>query len=372
MSAEEGAVTATDNDAAKSEWSVPALGQGFSPTMQSASSGTAPEQSAEGAREVDVDPKTGRRRFWNFGKKKDDEKAKKRRDAEQAQPGGSTVPISPIRSTKMVPASPKPQFASHPYGSPSSPGRMPQSASPHIPSPASSQIFERNVQDEIPLAVAASPAIPGHVATENHIPPVLDASTEAITDGHLDPDHVEIVMHAAHQPAAVTVTGSEPVAAAAPEESPPRIEPEEPVPAHGALDANDVRRLSFISFADVVQADKAADHSAMSDSGVGTFSGTSSVAQLALHNRSPSPIRSPFASQALSGTSPTSEPGSFKGLEGAHAQANQSGSPPGAALTVETMRQALRKTESGDLSGARSNPVSAVPGDEASMEHSLK
>ena len=216
------------------------------------------------------------------------------------------------------------------------------------------------------MVVAASPAIPGHVATENHIPPVLDASTEAITDDHLDPDHVEIVMHAAHQPAAMTVAGSEQVASTMPEEPFARSEPEDPISAYGNLDTNDVRRLSFISFADVMHADKAADHGSMSDSGTGTFPGSPSVAQ---QNRSPSPIRSPLSNQAMSGTSPTSDPGSFKGFEGSQGLSASGNSPPGAALTVETMRQALRKTGSGDLSAAR---VNAVPGDEVSAEPGLK
>jgi hypothetical protein len=64
-------------------------------------------------------------------------------------------------------------------------------------SPASSQIFERNVQEPEP-----SPAIPAHIKTEDHIPAALDASSLAITDDHLNPDEVEIVMHVAHQPAA--------------------------------------------------------------------------------------------------------------------------------------------------------------------------
>lgn len=372
MSAEGRAPVSADDDEIANKSSMPVLGEGFSPPTY-ISSAAPPGQQKLGltTQEVDVDPKTGKRRFWSFGKKKDEEKAKKRRDAERTQLGGPAIPISPIYASKMMPGSPKAQFASYPYGSPSSPGRLPQEASPHIPSPASSQIFERNVQDEIPL-VSASPAIPGHVATENYIPPVLDASTEAITDDHLDPDHVEIVMHAAHQPAAVTVTGSDHGANALQEEPLGRSEPEDTTPSYGVLDANDVRRLSFISFADVVHADKASDHTAMSDSGVGTFSGAPSIGQFASHNRSPSPIRSPLSNQALTGSSPTSEPGSLKGFEGPQASWNTGSSPSGAGLTVETMRQALRKTGSGDLSAARSNPVSAAPGDDATMEHGLK
>ena len=38
--------------------------------------------------------------------------------------------------------------------------------------------------------------------------------------------------------------------------------------------------------------------------------------------------------------------------------------PAGGELTIETMRQALRKTGSGDLSGVRSQPLSASAGDD--------
>ncbi|CAI4212234.1 unnamed protein product [Parascedosporium putredinis] len=68
---------------------------------------------------------------------------------------------------------------------PSSPTRG-LSSSPRLSSPAGSQIFERDVQDSVILPT--SPAIPSHIQTENHIPPVLNASSEAITDRHLDPD----------------------------------------------------------------------------------------------------------------------------------------------------------------------------------------
>ena len=359
-------ITTDDRDNEPSK-KMPVLGEGFSPSAYAPPSAPSGEEGlAENNEDIDVDPKKSQGRFWKFGRKKDEEKLKKQRDQGQTQIGGATASKSPMQASSILSGSPKPQFVSHPYASPSSPSRLPQQASPHIPSPASSQIFERNVQDEDPMVVVASPAIPGHVATEDHIPSVLDASTEAITDNHLDPDHVEIVMHAAHQPAAMTVAASEQLASTALEESLTRSEPEDPISAYGNLDTNDVRRLSFISFADVMHADKAADHVSMSDSGTGIFPGSPNVAQ---HNRSPSPIRSPLSNQAMSGTSPTSDPGSFKGFEGSQGLSASGNSPPGAALTVETMRQALRKTGSGDLSAAR---VNAVPGDEASAEPSLK
>jgi hypothetical protein len=141
--------------------------------------------------------------------------------------------------------------------SPTSPTRGGLSSSPRLSSPAGSQIFERDVQDSI-SAMPTSPAIPSHIQTEDHIPPVLDASSEAITDDHLDPDSVEIITHNAHQPAAVTVTGVtyEQMAASWAEELGVALDHQQrdDVSSHGALDgAADVRRLSFISFADVVQ-----------------------------------------------------------------------------------------------------------------------
>ncbi|KAL8673618.1 MAG: hypothetical protein Q9168_001973 [Polycauliona sp. 1 TL-2023] len=353
--------------------SVPMLGEGFSE-----SSADPPTEVAGGSQESEpldgpeLDSKTGKRRFWGLGKKKDDGKAKGKRDA--AVTSQPTPSLSSPQKTAM--ASP-PIPTSHPYGVPASPGRNMSSGSPHIPSPASSQIFERNVQED-GLASTASPAIPAHITTENHIPPVLDASSAAITNDHLNPDKVEIITHAAHQPASVTVTGGEPLASVPQDESAARPETDETVSNYGSLDAADVRRLSFISFADVVHAEHAADHGSGRDSV--PPSGQASIVALGAGNRSPSPMRSPLSSHTYSGSPPLGGHVSSKGTEASPNRGERSlgsalpgHSPPaGGELTIQTMRQALRKTGSGDLSGARSQPLSAVGGDDGAAEQSLK
>ena len=370
--------------------SVPLLGEAFQegPTRRT-------NTESDPSEPLEVDTKTGKRRFWNFGKKKEDDLAKKKAAAAAAAPTSTSSmasvvqgkpamipnirPVSPITGVGGIPALSK--TISHPYSLPSSPGRNLRSSSPAPPSPASSQIFERSVQED-GLAATASPAIPAHISTENHIPPVLDVASAAITDNHLNPDNVEIVMHAAHQPAAVTVTGtgtsdvlgdSMQESDLAPEPRPRRLDNDDAASNYGALDSNDVRRLSFISFADVVHAEHVSEHP-----GAG---GT--ISPVVSHNRSPSPARSPLSSQALSaspymGSSPSSE-----GMEGSPNRVGRLGSPAlgqsghspptGDELTIETMRQALRKTGSGDLSGAKSPaPTSAASNNDGTVESQLK
>lgn len=347
--------------------SVPLLGEGFS--ENTSRKGKSEPSTAE---PPEVDARTGKRRFWGLGKKKDDEKAKKKKDLNLAKPLSTATapksnmqPLSPISGVAKAPP--------HPYAVPASPSRNLHSSSPGIPSPASSQIFERHVQED-GLATSASPAIPAHITTENHIPSVLDASSEAITNDHLNPDNVEIVMHAAHQPAAVTVTGagtSEAAGTSWQDDLVAHPDNDDAASNYGALDSADVRRLSFISFADVVHAEHA-DHS--------SSTAPSLISPMRSHNRSPSPVRSPLSSQGLGGSPILSGSTSSKGLE---TSPNRGGrgpgspfaghSPPtGGELTIETMRQALRKTGSGDLSGARSAPMSAIGGDDGGIESPLK
>ena len=358
----------TDNgdDSGSRISSVPLLGEGLNSASET--------HETSGS-----DVKSGKRRFWNLGKKKEDEKAKKNRDAAAATPP-TTAPTTAPKT--MRPVSPLPgvglpvkQTISHPYNPPSSPGRNLNSSSPGIPSPASSQIFERSVQED-GLASTASPAIPAHITTENHIPPVLDASSVAITDDHLNPDNVEIVMHAAHQPAALTVTGtgtSEAAGTSWQDDLLAHPDNDDAASNYGALDSNDVRRLSFISFADVVHAEHV-DHSGSMAPSI-----SSPLASIP-HNRSPSPGRSPLSSQGLGGSPIASGSESSRGVE---TSPNRGGrgpgspfsghSPPaGGELTIETMRQALRKTGSGDLSGARSQPMSATSGDDGNVDHPFK
>lgn len=361
-----------DNTPRKSP--VPVLGEGFTEkTATGAFQSNEDDTDLSQAEVGEKDPKTGKRKFWNFGKKKDSKLVKKS-DTDKSMPS-SLRSISPMASLGQSAASPQLQQAFVP----SSPGQNGRSSSPGLISPASSQIFERNVQEDVAVTATASPAIPSHINTENHIPPVLDASSMAITDDHLTPDTVEIVTHAAHQPASMTVTG-----AAQPAEtplSPPSddashypVDNEDTASTYGALDSADVRRLSFISFADVVHAEQAAtDHGSMRDSLL--ISGASSVISPMPGPRSPSPIRSPVSpplSSSMSG-SPNlkgveSSPGrSAKAIPGSPRIGQTSSSPNvSGELAIETMRQALRKTGSGDLSGYRGS-VSGF-GDDGSGE----
>lgn len=372
--------------------SVPLLGEGFSETAQVPSKSVSTEGSVDdgahsGSEKPDAAMKSGKRRFWGMGKKKEDEKSRKKSEATSTSAAAAGVasittgrPTSPLPSSYMMPVSSSPQRVNHPYGMPSSPGRHLYSSSPRLASPASSQIFERDVQED-GLVAQASPAIPAHITTENHIPPVLEASSLAITDNHLDPDHVEIVMHSAHQPATMTVTGSnshEIAGTYSHEDYMTHTDFDDNASSYGALDSNDVRRLSFISFADVVHSEHA-EHGGNRDSvHLADFSSTGPP--LSAPNRSPSPLRSPVSSHGLSGSPPTSGSASFQGLETSSSRGGRgpasplsAHSPPaGGELTIETMRQALRKTGSGDLGGARSQPMSAVGGDDANNDHSFR
>ncbi|WEW60374.1 hypothetical protein PRK78_005859 [Emydomyces testavorans] len=291
----------------------------------------------------------------------------------QHSPAVSMRPSSP--SLNFGRASVSPNRARHPYMVPSSPSRQLPS-SPRMHSPASSQIFERSVQEDIGPS-QTSPAIPSHIMTENHIPPILDASSAALTDERLDPDSVEIVTHNFHQPASLAVTGGgqldHPLSASWHEDSNPQriVDSEESASNYGAPhDPNDVRRLSFVSFADVVHGELAetADHLSARDSG---YIGGLSI--LGARNRSPSPVLSPVSSSHERGTSPPTSvsPESRVPEVSPHRKGQGPGSPAlgshspttgtfnASELNVETMRQALRRTESGDL-GVRSQPVSAV------------
>lgn len=313
----------------------------------------------------------GKRKLLGLNKKKDGDKK------ESETPAAEGRTMSPTSAPTLLPSPPlttsPPERRVSPRGSPriypagigASPNRrMNRSSSPGLHSPASSQIFERNVQEPEP-----SPAIPAHIKTEDFIPPALDASSIAITDDHLNPDEVEIIMHSAHQPAAAAVAGSVTDSVYS-----PSLGLEDSVFTHGdlaesvsnsnygSLDTTDVRRLSFISFADVVQAEHAeTDRDAMQ------FMSLSSTA-----NRSPSPVRSPASSHAFSASPPRSGATSEQGV-GARTPgsptAHGTHSPPlGGELQIETMRQALRRTGSGDLSGARSQPLSAVSLEDAAAD----
>ncbi|MCJ1232819.1 hypothetical protein MMC14_000773 [Varicellaria rhodocarpa] len=362
--------------------SVPLLGEG--PEERGKHSPSPPSELEENRVQESTglpgeESKSSKRRLWGLMRKKEDAKPVKK---------PTSVQSAAITASTTSPAPSPAVYNSHSSSynastAPASPGRNFQSSSPHISSPASSQIFERNVQEE-GLYISASPAIPAHITTENHIPPVLDASSVAITDDHLNPDNVEIVMHAAHQPAAVTVTGtgvSEAAGTSWQDDLVAHPDNDDAASNYGALDANDVRRLSFISFADVVHAEHV-DHSLSRDSL--HLSGPPSAMPLSPGARSPSPISSPISptamSQALGGSPQRSGPPSLKGLESSPSRIGRAPgsprtthSPPtGGELTIETMRQALRKTGSGDLSGARNQPIGTAGLDDGIVETVLK
>lgn len=338
--------------------SVPLLGQEMAETQT---------EDDDVADSTESTPK-GKRRLFNFGKKKEAERAGRKGGITSAAALAGLTPQAPPRSASPHDLHPTDHTTASGFGSPriapalASPGRY-RSSSPRLHSPASSQIFERNVQENS-LPSELSPAIPSHIQTEDHIPAVLEASSLAITDDHLGPDEVEIVMHAAHQPASAAVAGESLVLATSPsqEDFAHHQDYDDGASNYGALDNADVRRLSFISFADVVHAEHAETHRESLHLPSGSLPSI---------NRSPSPVRSPGSSHGIS--PPTSGTPSMKGVgldtkaprsptgQGSHSPPLQSGGE----LMVETMRQALRKTGSGDLSIARSQPMSAVSWDEA-------
>ncbi|RMZ89060.1 hypothetical protein DV736_g3695, partial [Chaetothyriales sp. CBS 134916] len=336
---------------------------------------SAPTKSIETA-----ESKPRKRDFWRMGKSKDDDKAKGRASTlaaathtsatPQIPPLGSLRPASPLRQPDL-PSGPVSPPRGFPYSSPASPGAF-ASASPRPHSPASSMIFERSVQEE-GLAPQVSPQIPSHVLTENHIPPALDASAEAITDDKLDPDTVEIVTHATHQSAAVTITGAEqsmhsslyaddgslPVVAPA-----LRKQDTDTASNYGSLDMADIRRLSFVSFADVVHA----EHELVGDQRRDSTH-LSGSHPLAAPRSPPSPTRSPVSSSAFGTSPPTSgsvlatkgtETSPHRGHKGAASPIPSANSPMASEYNIETMRQALRRTGSWDMGSVRSAPMSAV------------
>ncbi|TKX20722.1 hypothetical protein C1H76_7108 [Elsinoe australis] len=259
----------------------------------------------------------------------------------------------------------------------------PRSASPNQASAASSLIFERNVQESV-LSPDMASAIPAHIKTEDQIPPALEASSLAITDDHLGPEEVEVVTHTAHQNAATAIAESIPSArqsevhlALSPQESqheqahlPTQHEVDDNASNYGSLDPNDVRRLSFISFADVMHGEHAETGSNQSLHHVPLSATTDpGLSQSPKLNRPVSPTRSPLSSfsQTMSPgitTPPTtaSGPGSAKGVELSPQRSPSIGSPQyHGDLSIETLGQALRKTASRDLSGFnRSPPTSAI------------
>lgn len=317
--------------------------------------------------------KSSRRRFFGLGRRQEDGRLVDERST--AWRAGQTSPpraISPTSAPSIYSRpSTSPQMPNHPYQNPSSPYWHARSPSPGLPSPASSSIFERDVQEST-LPAPPSVAIPSHISREDYIPPVLEASSLAITDEHLDPDEVKIVMHASHQPAAAPVAGFNSVDASIstlPDQS-HAVDKDGEASNYAALDAHDVRRLSFISFADVVQA----EHMSSKD----IFPSTSLPSPFI--NRSPSPVYSRASSQGLGTSPPISGPTSTGGFESAPGVPGKGPSSPLSAhaphstgeLTMETMSEAVRKTGNSDLVGVRSQPLSPSSGEEFSHDVSWR
>ncbi|KJZ73848.1 hypothetical protein HIM_06741 [Hirsutella minnesotensis 3608] len=362
---------------------------GQSTTAPRSADTTDPEPQADDGKKGE---KAKKRSLFGFGKKRVDTSFRSAssgseppalRNQESGPSATSQATTPPTQTTLASPATT--QSESGPFIIPSSPKRA-LSSSPRVSSPAGSQIFERDVQDSTVLK-PSSPAIPTHIQTENYIPSVLDDASEAITNEKLDPDAVEIVTHTSHQPASVTVTGVAPSLSGAVGGSSTPFEQTSsewaaelasfadrvglPLPDnasnYGSLDSADVRRLSFISFADVVQAEHTGHAGAGGSRESIHLAGLTSIPPPIL-NRSPSPIRSPVSSQGPGTSPPTSNPGSMKGFD-LSPQRKPIGSPintglnlaaPTNDLNIETMRQALRRTGSADLSHARSAPTSPV------------
>ncbi|KAI1308278.1 hypothetical protein F5Y03DRAFT_96207 [Xylaria venustula] len=312
--------------------------------------------------------KTKKRGLFGLGKKRHEDRAPTQSHPKMESTSANLPNTISRDNTKRSTTSPAPLES--PNLTPSSPGRGIYSSSPRMSSPAGSQIFERDVQESALLPT--SPAIPSHIQTEDHIPPVLDASSEAITDDHLNPDTVEIVTHTSHQPAAVTVAGAslyESISSSWTEDLAAFSDKEESASNYGSLDSTDVRRLSFISFADVVQAEQGPPGLVAGSRDSMHIAGLTSLASMGV-NRSPSPIRSPVSSQAPETSPPHSKSGSVKGISLSPAR-KPLGSPTSTEynlglatgeLTIETMSQALRRTGSTDLSAARSHPISPIEG----------
>ncbi|KAH9819820.1 hypothetical protein Tdes44962_MAKER00809 [Teratosphaeria destructans] len=354
-----------------------------------------------------VDPKTGKRKLFAFGKTKEERStANASMDAPALRAMMPQTTAASHATKQSIPdarQSPIPTTAArHPYSSAAaaSPSRL-RSSSPRLHSPASSEIFERNVQEPVPISTLQgelSPAhIPAHVITEDHIPPALEASANAITSESLNPDEVEIVTSSIHLPAGSVLESSSSHADLAQLGSPALHHhasdasegltslqhsgvlsgafEDDGASNYGQLDPNDVRRLSFISFADVVQS----EHQQAQLGDVGSrdslFVGSLPTSVHGAMDRAASPLRSPRSpasqhSQVTSGGVVT--PPLAANASNAFGEQSPVRSLTGASvgqhgeLTIETMRQAVRKTASGDLGGVRSPAMSPIS-DEASL-----
>ncbi|KAA8569622.1 hypothetical protein EYC84_001231 [Monilinia fructicola] len=247
----------------------------------------------DGSNDIDADvedsgsgtAKLGKRRLFGFGRKKNDEKTKgKKKD------DGSLVGNAPlIQPPQQTPTTNSPPRSSYPYQYPSSPpSRKLFSSSPRVVSPAGSQIFERDVQES--TLQPNSPAIPSHIQTEDHIPPTRIQWKSLCTPSH--------------QPAAMSMTAggigsNEPSAGMWTDDLVAHPDKDDAASNYGALDSTDIRRLSFISFADVVQSEHA-EHAGNRDS---------------IYIAGLSALSSPVSSFGFGTSPPTSKSASVKGVD---------------------------------------------------------
>lgn len=305
----------------------------------------------------DRDSSTRKRSLFRMGRKKEDKK-----------PGGASAAADVASRSGSRPNDNAGDSSDNahrsalisPYVS-RSPDR-PLSPAYRAASPAGSQIFERDVQDSaFPGPIPASPAVPGHLQVDDHIPSVLDASSEAITNSNLSPDEVEIVMHTAHQPAVAAVAGNpanDSLSNSWVVDLSSSQEMHDSNSRYGAIDASDVRRLSFISFADVVQS----EHT--EQSGAKDHLHNAGLTSLASRPRSPSPMLSLVSSQGPDTSTPTSKSASVGGSDLSPPRSPQPLASPtlstcssgssGSDLMIQTMSQALQKTQSGEVGGVKS------------------
>lgn len=295
--------------------------------------------------------------------------------ASKPDPAPVMCPASPISPTDPNYTLASIHSARHPCDFPPSPTITSQ-PHPRTQSPALS-IFERSVQEDI-IPAEASPSIPSHIRTENHIPPVLEDASAAITDDHAGPEPIEIITSNTHQHAGFDDTASQSLSSSWPGEN--LANPADFGKCHfpyGVQDSADIRRLSFISFADVINAENAetAENVPNRDSFQAATCWNNSGAT-GPQNRSPSPLQSPTLSYGLGTSPPTSISASFKGLESSlHRSVRDPGSPLPIApsppfsnlsgeIDTEKSRQMLNKARSKDMGSVKSRASSTAGNDE--------
>ncbi|KAF3922366.1 hypothetical protein AA313_de0201975 [Arthrobotrys entomopaga] len=316
-----------------------------------------------------------RRSFFNFGKKKQEDKL-------GAPPTASGIPpittISPPETksantgTNSTASPVSPVRSSH-FGS----QRRSKNTSPRL---STSSIFERNVQD--PSLPPGSPSIPSHFSTENHIPAVLEATSLTITDSSVDPDRVEIVSSTSHH---TVLPHHHPESYSNPWAEDSAHSGDESI-GHGytsSLASADKRRLSFISFADVVQAEN-------EQAGCSSTNLESSQTSQQQPPPPPPPLQMQIQQSQQSAPSlrsnsplrtpphlPHSPPGTGLGLSDFSMEKDmsipdrQSGTGSAAAthgeVTVQTLSQALRKHGSTDFKTKPLHPPHQQPQTSASL-----